>query len=212
VQWGAFWLPKPKEIKMKKWNFILAGVLALAASPALAEDDGNLARELFLANLQSEVLTSDRDAMNAINWKVGEFQEYDISSSFGNMGKVKKYVASEQGNAIWVNNDTSGGMIGNNKIEALIDRATGKVLEMRQNGQKQDVPNDPIELISQEATRITVPAGTFEVIHITARSKQAKKIEVWANPRDITMDGSAQMYVESGFLPMTLKLTKFGGR
>lgn len=192
--------------------YALAMGLALAfCGSAWAKTNTELAKEIITAELQASI-AADRAIANLINWKVGEYQEYDISAMFGNLGKMRKYVASEQDNAIWVNSETSGGMIGDNKVEALIDRATGKVLEMRQNGQPQQIPDDPIEVIDQESTSVTVPAGTFDVIHITAKSKQIKKLEVWANPRDITMDGSAQMSIDSGFLPMTLKLTSFGGR
>lgn len=191
---------------------IALAALILGTSQAQAHTPQQLAYEIGLAHLQASLL-AEQQAFNAINWKVGEFQEYNMEAMGGlPMGNMKKFVASEQGNAIWVRQDMSGGMVGNQNAEILIDRATAKILEMRQNGKKVDVPNDPIELIDQESTRITVPAGTFDVIHITAKSKQAKKIEVWANPRDITMDGGAQMFVDSGMLPITLKLTRFGGK
>ncbi|MCO5142725.1 MAG: hypothetical protein M9962_06515 [Oligoflexia bacterium] len=196
---------------MKKLYALVIGCALAVSGSAMAKTNAELARELITAELQASI-AADRAISNLINWKIGEYQEYDITAMFGNLGKMRKYVASEQGNAIWVNSETSGGMIGNNKVEALIDRATGQVLEMRQNGQPQEIPNDPIEVIDQESTTVTVPAGRFEVIHITAKSKQIKKLEVWANPRDITMDGAAQMAIDSGFLPMTLKLTSFGGR
>lgn len=186
---------------------LLAGLMAFAGAQAQAKDASDLAREIALANIHAS-----RQVANAINWKVGEYTNYNIEAMGMTLGEMKKYVASEVGNNIWLNQDMSGGMIGNQKVEVLMDRATGQVLEMKQNGNKVDVPNDPIELIDQESTSITVPAGTFDVIHITAKSKQAKKIELWANPRDIALDGGAQMFIDSGMLPMTLKLTSFGGR
>lgn len=186
---------------------LVAGVMAFAGSQAQAKTGAELALDIAVATIQA-----DRQINNLINWKVGEFTDYNIEAMGMELGKMKKYVASEVGNNIWMNQDMSGGMIGEQKVEVLMDRANGQILEMKQNGKKVEVPNDPIELIDQESTTITVPAGTFDVIHITAKSKQAKKIEVWANPRDIALDGGAQMYIESGFLPMTLKLTAFGGR
>ena len=194
---------------MKFTVSLLAGLLALVGQVE-AKSNADVAMEIAVANIQAAAF-ADLQINNVINWKVGEFQEYNIEAFGGVMGNMKKFVASEQGNAIWVKQEITGQM-GNQNAEILIDRANGKILEMRQNGKKVDVPNDPIELISQDSTTITVPAGTFEVIHVVAKSKQAKKIEVWANPRDITMDGGAQMYIESGFLPLTLKLVKFGGK
>ncbi len=191
---------------MKKLSLsLLAGVLAFAGS-ARAEEN-NFARELILAQTRAAV-AAELSINNLINWKVGEYQEYALSPL---PGSVKKNVASEEGNAIWIMNDVNA-MGQSQKSEILLDRATGKVLKYKENGQEKQLPDDKIEVIDQESTTITVPAGTFEVIHITAKSEKAKKIEIWANPRDITMDGGAQMYIEAGFLPMTLKLTKFGGR
>lgn len=195
---------------MKKLTLsMLAAVIAFAGT-ARADEAQDFARELTLAQLEAAA-AADLTINNLINWKVGEYQEYAISSMLGNMGTMTKKVASEENNAIWIVSQVDA-MGQGQKVEVLMDRATGKVLKYRENGQEKQMPEDSIEVIDQEATTITVPAGTFEVIHITAKSQQAKKIEVWANPRDITMDGAAQMYIEAGFLPMTLKLTKFGGR
>lgn len=195
---------------MKKLTLtLMAGILALAGS-ARADEASDFARELVLAQTQAAIAAELR-VNNLINWKVGEYQEYALSSMIGNMGDVKKNVASEEGNAIWIVNNVNA-MGQQQKAEILLDRATGKILKYKENGQEKAVPDDKLEVIDQDSTTITVPAGTFEVIHITAKSEKAKKIEVWANPRDITMDGGAQMYIEAGFLPMTLKLTKFGGR
>lgn len=182
---------------------LLVGVMALANAAVAAER--NVADEIALLDLQVSI-AGEMHTNNLINWKVGEYADYDM----GFIGKMHKVVASEQGNAIWLNSETSGMMA--SKTEALIDRATGQILELRQNGQKQNIPDDKLEVISQDATTITVPAGTFEVIHIVAKSAQVKKIEVWANPRDIALDGAAQMAIDAGFMPITMKLTKFGGR
>lgn len=194
---------------MKKTTMIMAALLALfAVKNASANDTGILATQVALADIQASAASAIH-TNNLINWKVGDSADYTITSTFGALGNLHKFVASEQGNAIWVQQDMSGGMLGNHKVEILMDRADGHIIEMRQDGQKQNVPDDKVEIISQDATTITVPAGTFEVIHVVAKTQQVSKLEVWANPRDIPMDGAAQEYIESGFLPMTLKLTKF---
>ncbi|MGZ3653565.1 MAG: hypothetical protein ACXWSC_20620, partial [Bdellovibrionota bacterium] len=66
--------------------------------------------------------------------------------------------------------------------------------------------------INQETATITVPAGTFETIHITAKSQQSGNIEVWANPRAITLDGTAKMAMQANGMPVSMELTKFGGK
>lgn len=195
---------------MKKLITSLAVAFAITAGVnASAMNQEEFARNIILSDIQ---LSADHGmrAMNAINWKVGEFAEYDMKAAFGSLGKMHKSVASEQGNAIWVKSEVTGMM--SQTMEMLIDRADGHVIEARQNGKKIDVPNDKLEIIDQDSTTVTVPAGTFDVIHITFKSTQIKKGEVWANPRDIVMDGSAKTYLETSLLPITMELTKFGGR
>lgn len=192
---------------MKKWIFTLATFVACTGVNAKDNDFAvELMKQEMLVGLANDVTTN-----NLINWKVGEFLEYDMSAAFGSLGKMKKFVASEQGNAIWVKSEMSG-MMGGQTVEALIDRATAQVLEMRQNGKNVEIPKDKLEVISQEPARITVPAGTFDTIHITAKSEKVKKMEAWINPRDTALDGNVQMVVDAGMLVVTMKLTKFGGK
>ena len=192
---------------MKKLALMLVTALAVFSTNAKANTEA--LNQLMLNDLQVAIAT-ELHINNVINWKVGEYQEYSMDAVFGNIGTMKKLAASEQGNAIWIKSDVSG--MAKQSAEALIDRATGQIIEYRQDGKKTEVPNDKLEIISQDTTSVTVPAGTFEAIHIVAKSEKIKKLEVWANPRDITLDGSAQMMIDAGMLPITLKLTKFGGR
>lgn len=185
--------------------------LALAAGIAsVAHADSQFALDFMT---QNAIVTAEHamQTNNLINWKVGEFTEFNMDSPMGNLGKLKKFVASEQGNNIWLQQDMSG-MIGNHKVEALMDRATGQILELRQDGQKQEIPNDKLEIISQDQARITVPAGTFDTIHIKAKSEKIKSLEAWINPRDTALDGTVQNIVDAGMITITLKLTKFGGK
>lgn len=193
---------------MKKTLLALALALGLSTQ-AYAQE--NLAVNLMLLDLQASIAATNVSPTNVINWKVGEFANYDMSAAFGNLGSMNKVVTSEQGNDLWLTSTTSG-MMGNNKLEALVDRATGQIKEMRQNGQKQDIPDDKLEVISQDRATVTVPAGTFETIHIVAKSEKIKKLEAWINPRDAALDGSIQTIADAGMMTITLKLTKFGGK
>jgi hypothetical protein len=94
-------------------------------------------------------------------------------------------------------------------VEALIDRATAKTLKMIHNGQEEAVPNDKIEIISQDATEVTVPAGTFKAIHVVAKTEKVSKIEVWANPKATVMDGAIKQIVNQGFIDVEMDLTSF---
>lgn len=180
-------------------------IMALVAFTGVAKADSFLFTDL------QHSIASEVHINNAINWKVGEYTEYDLAMSmFGNIGKLTKKATSEQGNAVWLKSEVTG--MQSQTVEALIDRANGQILEYRENGQKKEIPKDKLEIISQDSASVTVPAGTFETIHIVAKSEKAKKIEVWMNPRDITLDGAAQTIIESQFGPISMKLTKFGGR
>jgi hypothetical protein len=192
---------------MKK--LALSLIAALVAFAGTAQANNEVLSDMLRTELQLSI-AGEMHTNNLINWKVGEYQEYDMTAIFGSLGKMTKKVASEEGNAIWVKAEVTGMM--SQKVDTLIDRATGKVLKYVENGQEKQMPDDKIEVISQDATTITVPAGTFEVIHIVAKSEKIKKLELWANPRDITMDGGAQMVIDAGMITVTMKLTKFGGR
>jgi hypothetical protein len=145
-----------------------------------------------------------------INWKIGEFQDLNLTIQGMALGTMHKEATSEEGNGVWMTETVSGMM--SQKVEVLLDRADGHVIKMKQNGQDTTPPNDKLEIINQETATITVPAGTFETIHITAKSQQAGNVEVWANPQAITLDGTAKMTMQAQGMPVAMELTKFGGK
>ncbi len=152
-------------------------------------------------------IVQSNSAENLIDWKIGDSMNYKMSV-MGMSGTMIKSVASEEGNAVWLKQDVS--IMGQKQlIEVLLDRATGQILKMRQNGQDKPVPKSDLEVISQEYTKVTVPAGTFDCMHVTAKSSDAPKIEIWANPRDTAMDGGLKQIVQSNGMTITLELTSF---
>lgn len=188
-------------------NFLAS--LALAATSALALNTAPAqAVELDVAALnqaQLQLILASVTPQDLINWKVGDTASYNVGMGFP-LGTSTKSVTKDEGTAIWVTQQMS--LMGQKQvIEVLINKADGKVLKMIVNGKEEAVPNDPIEIISQDYATIKVPAGTFEVIHIVAKSAQSSKIEVWANPRDIVMDGTAKQSAATQFGNMTLELT-----
>ena len=197
---------------MKKLTLsLVAAAMMLAGTYANAKTLSEAVMEAALNDLRLSA-ASEVHINNLINWKVGEYTDSNIGLMGMPAGTMKKIVDREEGNTIWMNQLTDGSLIGKHKIEVQMDRADGKILQLIQDGQKQEIPNDKLEIISQDSTTVTVPAGTFEVIHIVAKSEKIKKLEAWANPRDISLDGMAKTYVESGMFPMTLELTGHGGR
>ena len=194
---------------MKKLSFaVAAGLLALVGSAHAQTNVDAIVRAIAFAPI---VQTSSPQA-NVINWKVGEFQDLNITMQSFPLGTVHKVAESEEGNGIWIKQEMSGQMIGNHVVEELLDRADAHVIKYKQDGKEQAPPTDKLEIINQETATVTVPAGTFQTIHITAKSQQAGQIEVWANPQAITLDGTAKMAMQANGMPLGMELTKFGGK
>ena len=95
------------------------------------------------------------------------------------------------------------------KVEIQINKADGKVLKTIVNGQEQNTPDDPIQVISQDYVDVTVPAGTFKAIHIVAKTKQVDHVEVWANPRDTVMEGTLKQDMTTQGMDIDMALTSF---
>jgi hypothetical protein len=189
---------------MKKLSLALVGLFAVIGT-AQAADMDTIFRDIAIAQVNGS-----SPIANVINWKVGEYQDMNLNLQGMALGTMHKEATSEEGNAVWMTQQLTGMM--SQKVEVLIDRATGKILKMKQNGQDTTPPDDKLEIINQETATVTVPAGTFETIHITAKSQQAGQVEVWANPQAITLDGTAKMTMQAQGMPVAMELTKFGGR
>jgi hypothetical protein len=161
-----------------------------------------LVAKLALADLRAETVA-------LINWKVGDSQNLDVElGGNGKVGTMVKSATREEGAAIWIKN--SADLMGSQDVtEVLINRADAKILKMIHNGQPQTVPDDKIEVISQEQAQLTIPLGTFKCWHVKAKSKQADKIELWTNPMTISLDGNIRVIVGTQFGDMTMTLTAF---
>jgi len=183
---------------MKKLLLVVA-LAVLASGPANASIEGLVFQEA-LNNLVP---------MDLINWKVGDTASYDVKvASFGKIGTNVKAVTKDEGTSIWLTQDMN--LSGQKQLaEAQISKADGKILKLIVNGKEQAIPNDPIEIISQDYGEVTVPAGTFQCIHIIAKSKQVSKLEAWMNPRDTVMDGTIKQIAQTQLFPLTMELTSF---
>jgi hypothetical protein len=153
-----------------------------------------------------QVQAMDMDPLALINWKVGDSSDYNLSMVFGK-GSMHKEVTGEEDRGVWLTQDVAiMGQKDNSQV--LFDRDTGKILKMLHNGKEQAVPNEQPEIISQEYTDVTVPAGTFKSIHIVAKTKSVKKIEIWANNKEVVIDGAIKEILSTQFGDLTLELTK----
>lgn len=167
---------------------------------ASVQASGSLLIDLFLSQART---------LDVIDWKVGDIANYTMQLGFIGKGTVQKTATKEEEGAIWIET-TAKTPLGNEKVETLVSRADGKILKLIVNGQEQKYEEHDIELISKDATEITVPAGTFKAIHVKVRDKtDASDVEAWLNPRDIPLGGIAKSVVTKGFVTVTLELTSF---
>jgi hypothetical protein len=184
--------------------FVFALLMGATAPIAQAQEV-----EFNSADLARHIAMNQVGSLNLINWKVGDTASYNVTAMFGFVkGTLVKSVASEEGNAIWLKQDMN--LAGQKQlIEMLMDRADGKILKLKQNGQDAQIPDDKPEIISQDYAEIKVPAGTFKCVHIVAKSKSASKIELWANPAETVMEGSIKQIAASTMGDVTMEMTSF---
>jgi hypothetical protein len=177
--------------------------LCFTVLPAKAQD------QLFSTSELIQFAQLDVQPMNLIEWKVGDTMNYDMAMMGGFLkGTSVKKVASEEGNGVWIRQDIA--IMGQNQnTEMLLDRATGQVLKMKQNGKDVEIPANDVEIVSQDATEITVKAGKFEAIHIVIKSKEMKKGEVWINMAETAMDGTLKMVADTQMGSVSMELTSF---
>lgn len=189
---------------MKMLSALFLAVLTVASvQNSQADTVINPALEANLAQSLTSVAPYD-----LINWKVGDEANYDVKvGMFGKLGTLVKSVTKEEGGAVWVKQEAKLA-IQNDTTEMLMNRADGKILKVIHNGKEENAPDDKPEIISQDTTEVTVPAGTFKCIHVVGKSQKVEKFELWANPRDTVMDGAIKMLI-SGNMEMTMELTSF---
>ncbi len=185
-------------------SLILAATLVVSAT---AGAHGTIAESIFasqLAHIQESVVTQGLD------WKVGQENNYKLNMGGFLNGTMKMYVREIAADGIWMVQDVDLS-IQKQKIEVLIDPANGQVKKMLVNGKEQAPPKQDMEVIDQKEDKITVPAGTFEVIYLKVKdnANNGQISEMWINPRDIPLSGMAQSKADSQLGKVTIQLTSF---
>lgn len=186
----------------------------MVAAAALMVGNYSYASDLMLDIMNSQAqsaISAELSAKNIINWKVGDHAEYKITAMNMEIGKLATRADRDEGNNVWFVQEMTG--MQQQKVEMLIDRLNGKTVKYLVNGQQQTPPDDKIEIVSQDAQSVTVPAGTFESIHIvaTTSNQQIKQIEIWANPRDIVLSGMIQTKMDTTQgISILMQMTGFG--
>ncbi len=150
--------------------------------------------------------------LSNLNWKVGDTLDFNIKMSpLPLKGKMKIFVQMESVEGFILIQDVSLPVLGNQHIEALIDKDTGKTLRLVINGEPQTVPDqNDIKIIKMEEAKITVPAGTFDAIHVVTQDSSKKQGEMWINPTAIPINGmlkSIQTQIKP--IKITMELSSF---
>lgn len=194
---------------MKTILLSLVTVLSVWVPKADASDTLELLRDELAVSVAEDIRLD-----SVIDWKVGEYQEFDVHSSFGNVGSMRKEAIAEEGNAVWVKAEITGMLY--QMVEALYDRTTGQIIEYRENGQPAPIPEEKLEVIREDKAVVTVPAGTFETVHIiariTTRDGKERRMEMWKNDERVSLDGTVQQIKDAGMIVVKMKLKRYGER
>lgn len=165
---------------------------------------------LDLSSPQASMTLKAMAETTGLNWTPGDYANYKMGGGFiqgTNNTSVREKVAE----GFWLVQDMDLGFLGKNMIEALIDPNTGEIKKLIVNGKDQDIPeNGGMEIISAEESKVTVPAGTFEAIHLKIKNDKGEISQVWINPDMIPINGSAKSISPSQFGDITMELTAYG--
>jgi hypothetical protein len=135
---------------------------------------------------------------------------YSLDLGGMDLGTMTMTTTKDEDKAVWVESKTNIPMMGKEDVmDMLISRVDGKTLKMIHNGQEEQIPDQNIEIVSQDYTSVTVPAGTFKCMHVVAKTKDVSKVEIWANPQATALMGMLQQAADTQMGTMTAKLTSF---
>ncbi|MEQ1722236.1 MAG: hypothetical protein ABL930_03610 [Pseudobdellovibrio sp.] len=185
-------------------SLIIAATLAVSVS---AQAHNTLGEAIF-ASQQAQIQASV--VAQGLNWTVGQENNYKLNMGGFINGTMKMYVREIIADGIWLVQDIDLS-VQKQKVEVLIDPANGQIKKMLVNGKEQEPPKTDMEIVDQKEDRITVPAGTFDVIYLKIKdnANKGQTSEQWVNPRDIPLSGMAQSKADSQLGKVTIQLTSF---
>lgn len=186
----------------------LAMIFAVNAHADANVDGQILATQVatqFQTNVQGMVTTE------GLNWKVGDTCSYNVDMTIIK-GTMVMSVKSIGADGIWMEQNMDLGIAGKQDVQSLIDPNTGAIKKMIVNGQEQQVPKQDVKVISTKEENVTVPAGTFDSLHVVMQDQSGQtkgNIDVWINPKAIPLSGMAKTIQPSQFGNVTVELTSF---
>lgn len=185
-------------------SLIIAAALVVSTAAQASQTAGQF---IFAGQVQ---LLQDV-AAQALNWKVGDENNYKLNMGGFINGTMKMFVREINTNTseAWLVQDINL-MIQKQKVEALIDTNTGATKKILVDGKEQSLPEANFEIVEQKEAQVTVPAGTFKTIYIKIKDNGSGQIsEQWINPREIPINGMAKSLADSQLGKVTIELTSF---
>ncbi|MBX3021922.1 MAG: hypothetical protein KF799_09625 [Bdellovibrionales bacterium] len=176
---------------------------------------------LFAAGVQSHAGTVSTEALARtfavdvhpsamINWTIGDSADYNMNGGIMS-GTMHMFVRESNDQGFWLQQDLKLGFLGEHKVETLIDKNNGKVLEVLVDGQKQNVPDaGEQEVTDSRRENVTVPKGTFEAMWLKIHNKKDNSdSQAWLNPTIVPITGMLKSIQPSQMGEVTLELTDF---
>ena len=185
---------------MKVNAFFLTMMVSLAG---MAHGELQVISDLF-----SDRLKMAAEATRALNWKVGDFANYNLSAGFIK-GTMKMAVRERSVEGIWVQQDLDLGFAGKQKVETLFDAETGEVKKVLVNGKEEQTPLQDAEVVEVTQSNVTVPAGKFDCLYVITKDSEGKLSKSWVNPNIIPMVGLIKVQSPSQYGEVNVELTSF---
>lgn len=145
-----------------------------------------------------------------LNLAEGDEANYSMDMGFI-QGSMQMLVRKFEAQGVWIDQNVNMGGFGQQKIEVLLDPATGEIKQIIANGQQQQIPQrGNMEVVETREETISVPAGTYTCVYIKVLDKSKnQEAQQWVNLRDIPVFGMVKSIAQSNFGPVTLQLTSF---
>lgn len=144
-----------------------------------------------------------------IYWEVGQKMNHKISV-MGMEGSMATEVKKETEVGFWLNQDVS--IAGQEqKVQLLISKEDGTIVEMIVNGQKQTPPETPeVEILEQKSASISVPAGTFDCVFAKIKDVSTENVtDIWLNQKLIPINGMLKMITTQQGMEIVAELVSF---
>jgi hypothetical protein len=164
----------------------------------------------ILGELAPHIVQATVDTQDAVNWKKGDKNTYDISIGGFLNGTMIQSVKDITAEGIWMDQNVDLG-IQKQSSQILIDPATGAVKKILVDGKEQQLPDQgDQEVVEVKEDKVTVPAGTFDCIFAKVKSKKSGDItQAWINPEQVSVGGTLKVIQPSQFGEVKIALKAF---